>query len=122
MLYPYRRQAQFLIEEGALPEQVDKVIYDFGLPMGPFALSDLAGIDVGWRVQQHQTANQPKGLRYPEIAGRLYEMGRYGQKTQKGWFHYNEGSRIPIPDPEVEELIVRTSKELEIERREISDK
>ena len=121
MLYPYSRQAQFLIEEGAFPEQVDKVIYDFGFPMGPFALSDLAGIDVGWRVRQHREPSRPKHLRYSEIADRLYEMGRYGQKTRKGWYNYEEGSRIPMPDPEVVDLVVRTSKELEIDRREISD-
>jgi 3-hydroxyacyl-CoA dehydrogenase len=121
MLYPYSRQAQFLIEEGALPEQVDKVIYDFGFPMGPFALSDLAGIDVGWRVRQHREPSRPKDLRYSEIADRLYEMGRYGQKTRKGWYNYEEGSRIPMPDPEVVDLVVRTSRELEIDRREISD-
>ena len=121
MLYPYSRQAQFLIEEGAFPEQVDKVIYDFGFPMGPFALSDLAGIDVGWRVRQHREPSLPKHLRYSEIADRLYEMGRYGQKTRKGWYNYEEGSRIPMPDPEVVDLVVRTSKELEIDRREISD-
>ena len=121
MLYPYSRQAQFLIEEGAFPEQVDKVIYDFGFPMGPFALSDLAGIDVGWRVRQHREPSRPKHLRYSEIADRLYEMGRYGQKTRKGWYNYEEGSRIPMPDPEVVDLVVRTSRELKIDRREISD-
>ena len=121
MLYPYSRQAQFLIEEGAFPEQVDKVIYDFGFPMGPFALSDLAGIDVGWRVRQHREPSRPKHLRYSEIAARLYEMGRYGQKTRKGWYNYEEGSRIPMPDPEVVDLVVRTSRELKIDRREISD-
>ena len=121
MLYPYSRQAQFLIEEGAFPEQVDKVIYDFGFPMGPFALSDLAGIDVGWRVRQHREPSRPKHLRYSEIADRLYEMGRYGQKTRKGWYNYEEGSRIPMPEPEVVDLVVRTSRELKIDRREISD-
>ena len=121
MLYPYSRQAQFLIEEGAFPEQVDKVIYDFGFPMGPFALSDLAGIDVGWRVRQHREPSRPNHLRYSEIADRLYAMGRYGQTTSKGWYNYEEGSRIPMPDPEVVDLVVRTSRELKIDRREISD-
>ena len=121
MLYPYSRQAQFLIEEGAFPEQVDRVIQDFGFPMGPFALSDLAGIDVGWRVRQHREHSRPKHLRYSAIADRLYEMGRYGQKTSKGWYQYEEGSRIPIPDPDVVDLVLGTSKELEIDRREISD-
>ena len=121
MLYPYSRQAQFLIEEGAFPEQVDRVIQDFGFPMGPFALSDLAGIDVGWRVRQHREHSRPKHLRYSAIGDRLYEMGRYGQKTSKGWYQYEEGSRIPIPDPDVVDLVLGTSKELEIDRREISD-
>ena len=121
MLYPYAQQAQFLIEEGALPAQIDRVIYEFGFPMGPFGLGDLTGLDVGWRVRQHREPKRPKHLRYSSIADRLYDMGRYGQKTGKGWFRYQEGSRAPIPDPEVEQLIARTSEELGIERREISD-
>ena len=116
-LYAYSRQAGFLLEEGALPEQVDRVILEFGFPMGPFAVGDLAGIDVGYKIRQHRT--RPAG-RYSDIADKLYEMGRYGQKTGKGWFRYEDG-RTPIPDPEVTELIIRTSKELGIERREISD-
>jgi 3-hydroxyacyl-CoA dehydrogenase len=119
MLYPYTRQAQFLLEEGALPEQVDKVIYDFGFPMGPFAVGDLAGVDVGYKVRQHRP--RPEGVRYSGIADKLYHMDRYGQKTGKGWYRYEPGNRTPIPDPEVTELILETSKELGIERREISD-
>ena len=121
MLYPYMRQAQFLIEEGAFPEQVDRVIYDFGFPMGPFGLGDLAGLDVGWRVRQHREPMRPKDLRYSAIADTLYEMGRYGQKTGKGWYRYEEGSRTPIADAEVADLIVSTSEAQGIERREISD-
>ena len=121
MLYPYVRQAQFLIEEGAFPEQVDRVIYEFGFPMGPFGLGDLAGLDVGWRVRQHREPMRPKDLRYSAIADSLYEMGRYGQKTRGGWYRYEEGSRTPIPDAEVADLIVSTSEALGIERREISD-
>ena len=116
-LYAYTRQAGFLIEEGALPEQVDRVITDFGFPMGPFAVGDLAGIDVGYKIRQHRGI--PEG-RYSDIADKLYEMGRYGQKTGKGWFRYEDG-RTPIPDPEVTELILETSKRLGIQRREISD-
>ena len=121
MLYAYTRQAGFLLEEGALPEQVDKVLYDFGLPMGPFAMGDLAGIDVGWRVRQAQESTRPKDLRYSDIGDRIYEMDRYGQKTRAGWYRYEEGSRAPIPDPEIEKLIVSVSKELGIERRAIGD-
>lgn len=116
-LYAYSRQAGFLIEEGALPEQVDRVIYEFGFPMGPFAVGDLAGIDVGYKIRQHR--GRPEG-RYSDIADKLYEMGRYGQKTGAGWYRYEDG-RTPIPDPVVTELIVKTSEELGIERREISD-
>jgi 3-hydroxyacyl-CoA dehydrogenase len=121
MLYPYTRQAQFLLEEGALPEQVDRVIYEFGFPMGPFAVGDLAGIDVGYKVRMHREAERPKHLRHSAIADKLYEMGRYGQKTGKGWYLYEKGNRTPVPDREVTELILRTSKELGITRREISD-
>ena len=116
-LYAYSRQAGFLIEEGALPEQVDRVITDFGFPMGPFAVGDLAGIDVGYKIRQHRGI--PEG-RYSDIADKLYEMGRYGQKTGKGWFRYEDG-RTPIPDPEVTDLVLESSKRLGIERREISD-
>jgi len=121
MLYPYTRQAQFLLEEGALPEQVDRVIHDFGFPMGPFAVGDLAGIDVGYKIRMHREPTRPKHLRYSAIADELYEMGRYGQKTGAGWYKYEKGNRTPVPDPVVTDLILRTSKELGIERREISD-
>jgi len=117
-LYAYTRQAGFLIEEGALPEQVDRVVYEFGFPMGPFAVGDLAGIDVGYKIRQHRP--RPDG-RYSGIADKLYEMGRYGQKTGAGWFRYEKGKRTPIPDPVVTDLIIQESKELGIERREISD-
>ena len=121
MLYPYTRQAQFLLEEGALPEQIDRVLYEFGFPMGPFAVGDLAGIDVGYKIRQHREHLRPRDLRYSAIADKLYEMGRFGQKTGRGWYLYEAGSRAPIPDPEVTSLILAASKELGIERREISD-
>lgn len=121
MLYAYSRQANFLIEEGALPQQVDKVIYDFGFPMGPFAMSDLAGLDVGWKIRQEQEATRPKDLRYSPVADRICEMGRFGQKTSAGWYRYEEGSRTPVPDPEIEALIIGVSEELGITRREVND-
>jgi len=120
MLYQYTREASFLVEEGALPQQVDRVITDFGLPMGPFAMGDLAGLDVGWRVRKAR--GKPKDERYSGTIGdRLAEQGRYGQKTGKGHYRYEAGSRTPIPDPEVEKLIIEISRELRIERREIGD-
>jgi 3-hydroxyacyl-CoA dehydrogenase len=121
MLYAYTRQANFLLEEGALPQQVDKVIYDFGFPMGPFAMSDLAGLDVGWLVRKAQAKTRPTNLRYSPIADRICEMDRFGQKTRAGWYRYEEGSRTAIRDPEIEALIIDVSRELGIERRSISD-
>jgi 3-hydroxyacyl-CoA dehydrogenase len=121
MLYAYRRQADFLIEEGALPQQVDNALYDFGLPMGPFAMADLAGLDIGWAIRKRHTATRPKHLRYSTIADRICEMGRFGQKTGAGWYRYEEGSREPLPDPEIEKLIHEVSKKLGIARRTIDD-
>ena len=121
MLYAYRRQADFLLEEGALPAQVDKAIYDFGLPMGPYQMADLTGLDVSWRVRKAQAPTRPAHLRYSPIADRICEMGRYGQKTGAGWYRYEEGSRVPIPDPTIHDLIARVSEELGIARRAIAD-
>ena len=121
MLYAYRRQADFLLEEGALPSQIDRVIYDFGFPMGPFQMGDLAGLDVGWRIRKRQASTRPAHLRYSPIADRICELGRFGQKTGAGWYRYEAGSRAPIPDPVVEELVTSVSAELGITRRPIDD-
>ncbi len=121
MLHTYFREAQLLIQEGALPAQVDAVITRFGFAMGPFATSDLAGIDVGWRIRKEQP-KPPPGERYSgAVADRLAEMGRFGQKTNAGFYRYEAGSRTPIPDPEVEAIIQAVSKDLGIERRVIGD-
>ncbi|MCC7546414.1 MAG: enoyl-CoA hydratase/isomerase family protein [Burkholderiales bacterium] len=121
MLHGYFREAGFLLEEGALPQQVDRVIEDFGFAMGPFRVSDLAGLDVGWYIRKRQAATRPAHLRYSKVADRICEMGRFGQKTNAGWYRYAPGSRTPIPDPQIEELIVEASAEAGITRREISD-
>jgi len=121
MLHPYGRQASFLVEEGAQPEDVDRVLYDFGLAMGPFAMGDMAGLDVGWYVRKRQLENWPQGKRYSALADRICEMGRYGQKTGAGWYKYEEGSRVPQPDPVVKEIIEKNADEAGITRREISD-
>jgi 3-hydroxyacyl-CoA dehydrogenase len=118
---PFQREANFLIDEGALPRQVDKVLYDFGMPMGPFAVADLAGIDVGWRVRRSQDATRPKDLRYSPTADRVHDAGRFGQKTGKGWYRYEPGSRAPQPDPEVEAIILQSSRDQGITRRPIGD-
>jgi len=121
MLHTYFREAQLLIQEGALPAQVDAVITRFGFAMGPFATSDLAGIDVGWRIRKEQPRPPPGERDSGAVADRLAEMGRFGQKTSAGFYKYEAGSRTPIPDPEVEAIIQAVSKELGIERRVIGD-
>jgi 3-hydroxyacyl-CoA dehydrogenase len=120
MLYAYRRQADFLLEDGALPHEVDEALVAFGLPMGPYAMADLAGLDIGWAVRKRQDATRPKHLRYSTIPDRICELGRFGQKTGAGFYRYQNGSRTPIPDPEIEALIESVSEELGIERRSFS--
>ncbi len=119
MLAPYTREAQFLVEEGAKPEEVDAALYDFGMAMGPLAMGDLAGLDVGWRIRKEYQHLEDPHLRRPLVADRLCEMGRYGQKTGAGWYRYDENRR-PIPDPEVEQLIEQVAKEAGIQRRQIT--
>jgi 3-hydroxyacyl-CoA dehydrogenase len=114
MLAQRGKQSEKLLYEGALPQQVDAVVTKFGMPMGPFAMGDLAGLDIGWR------SRQDRGIKSP-IADALYEAGRHGQKTQKGYYKYEGGSRAPLPDPEVEKLIDDTLKTLGMKRREVSD-
>ena len=121
MLEGYGREAGFLLLEGATPEQIDKAIYDFGMPMGPFAMSDLAGIDVGYRVRQERKSTLPDDPRYAAIADKLHGMGRFGQKTAAGFYRYEAGNRTPISDPEVHALIEGEARRLGIERRQISD-
>jgi 3-hydroxyacyl-CoA dehydrogenase len=113
MLHQRGKESERLILEGALPQQVDRVLYDFGFPMGPFAMGDLAGLDVGWRIRK---ARGEKAL----VADRLCELGRFGQKTGAGYYRY-EGDRTPRPDPDVEKIIVDVSTELGITRRPIAD-
>src|SRR5437660_7054913 len=85
MFHPYRREAQFLVEEGATPEAVDQALYDFGMAMGPLATGDLAGLDVGWRIRKEYRHLEKPGVRQPMAEDRLCEQGRYGQKTGAGW-------------------------------------
>jgi 3-hydroxyacyl-CoA dehydrogenase len=121
MFHCYQREAQFLLEEGARVEQVDKVLYDYGMAMGPHAVGDLAGLDVGWRIRKEYKHLEPKGIRQPLVVDQICEQGRYGQKTGAGWYKYEPGSRAPIPDPEVQTLIEETAKKAGIKRRDVSD-
>lgn len=120
MFGPYRREAQFLVEEGATPAQVDKALYDFGMAMGPLATGDLAGLDVGWRIRKEYGETQDHSVRQPLIEDRLCEMGRYGQKTGGGWYKYDENRR-PQPDPEVDALIEQCRTETGIAQRRLSN-
>lgn len=120
MMFPYMREAQFLVEEGATPAQVDRALTNFGMAMGIFAVDDMGGIDLNWRVQEEYKHLRKPGLRYPLMLRKLFEMGRYGQKTGRGWYLYDE-NRKATPDPEVEALIENTAKEAGIERRQITD-
>jgi 3-hydroxyacyl-CoA dehydrogenase len=114
MLHQRGAQAEKLILEGALPHQVDKVLTDFGFPMGPFAMSDMAGLDVGWRIRKG------RGMK-SAVADRICELGRFGQKTGAGYYRYEGGDRTPIPDNEVEKIIVDVATSMGLTRRPISD-
>ncbi|RXH31874.1 3-hydroxyacyl-CoA dehydrogenase NAD-binding domain-containing protein [Bradyrhizobium zhanjiangense] len=114
MLAQRGKQSEKLLFEGALPQQVDAVVTKFGMPMGPFAMGDLAGLDIGWR------SRKDRGIK-SEIADALCEAGRFGQKTGKGYYKYEAGSRAPLPDPEVEKLIDETLARLGRKKRAVSD-
>jgi 3-hydroxyacyl-CoA dehydrogenase len=119
MFGPYRREAQFLVEEGASIPEVDQALYDFGMAMGPLATGDLAGLDVGWRIRKEYRHLEKPGVRQPFAEDRLCEMGRYGQKTGAGWYKYDE-TRRAIPDLEVAEWVRKWATEGSIPQRKIS--
>jgi len=121
MLSHYLREANFLLEEGATPQQVDRALTEFGLAMGPFAVCDLAGLDIGWEARKRLAPTRSKDVRYSCIPDRICEMGRFGQKTGRGYYRYEAGSRAPIPDPEIEALIVDCASEARIVRRQIGN-
>ena len=118
MFGPYRREAQFLVEEGATVEAVDQALYDYGMAMGPLATGDLAGLDVGWRIRKEFKDAEDKSVRQPLLEDRLCEMGRFGQKTGAGWYKYDENRR-PLHDPEVDTVIEQVRKEAGIRARQI---
>jgi 3-hydroxyacyl-CoA dehydrogenase len=116
MMFPYMYEAQFLVEDGATPQQVDEALTGFGMAMGMFAVDDMAGLDVAWRVRQELNQFSEPGARKPLVADRLCEMGRFGQKTGKGWYLYGD-DRKPQPDPEVFALIEQLAVASGIRRR-----
>lgn len=119
MFHPYVRESVFLLEEGATVEAVDSALFDFGMAMGPLAVGDLAGLDVGWRIRKEYRHLEKPGVRQAFAGDRLCEMGRYGQKTGAGWYKYDENRRA-IPDPEVTALVKKWAAEAGIPQRQIS--
>ncbi len=120
MFGPYRREAQFLVEEGASVQAVDNALYNWGMAMGPLATGDLAGLDVGWRIRKEYAHLEKPGIRQPIAEDRLCELGRYGQKRGAGWYRYDENRRATA-DPEVEQMVKQWVTEAGIEQRQISD-
>lgn len=120
MIEQYSRQAGFLLEEGATPQQVDKAVEKFGFAMGPFRMGDLAGNDIGWAIRKRRYVEKP-GMRYSKTADLLCELGRFGQKTGAGWYDYQAGKRDAIPSKLVEDMIAKHRTELGITPRKISD-
>lgn len=121
MLTGYWREAGFLLEEGATPEQIDRAMTSFGFAMGPLAMADLAGLDINWATRKRLEPTRPTHLRYSKVADRICELGRFGQKTGAGYYRYDPGSRTPISDPVVDALIDKCAKEAGIVRRAIDD-
>ena len=121
MLAQRTREAFFLLEEGALPQQVDRVLVEFGFPMGPFAMGDLAGLDIGWRNRKSRAHLRKPGVRDCDLLDQVCGLGRLGQKTGAGWYRYEAGERKPLVDPAIEQIIVEHSRRQGIERRVISD-
>jgi 3-hydroxyacyl-CoA dehydrogenase len=119
MFGPYRREAQFLVEEGADVGTVDQALVEFGNAMGPLATGDLAGLDVGWRIRKEYRHLEKPGIRQPFAEDRLCELGRYGQKTLKGWYRYDENRRASA-DPEVTAVVRKWSADTGIPQRQIS--
>lgn len=120
MIEQYSRQAGFLLDEGASPEQVDKAVEKFGFAMGPFRMGDLAGNDIGWAIRKRRAIEKP-GMKYSASADRLCELGRFGQKTGKGWYDYAPGKRDAIPSQEVLDMIDAHRKAIGVTPRKISD-
>ncbi|HEX7913695.1 MAG TPA: 3-hydroxyacyl-CoA dehydrogenase NAD-binding domain-containing protein [Paraburkholderia sp.] len=120
MIEQYSRQAGFLLDEGALPEQVDRAVERFGFAMGPFRMIDMAGNDIAWAIRKRRAVENP-AFNYSKVGDLLCEIGRFGQKTGKGWYDYKPGDRKAYPSKEVNDMIVGHSEDLGIARRRISD-
>jgi 3-hydroxyacyl-CoA dehydrogenase len=120
MIEQYSRQAGFLLDEGASPQQVDQAVEKLGLAMGPFRMGDLAGNDVGWYIRKRRYIEKPN-LKYSKTADLLCELGRFGQKTGAGWYDYKPGDRTPHPSDVVAQMLSEHRKAIGITPRAISD-
>jgi 3-hydroxyacyl-CoA dehydrogenase len=120
MLEHYGKQANYLLEEGASPRQVDAAMEAFGFAMGPFRVGDLAGNDIGWNIRKRRRAQKP-GYKFSTLPDKLCEMGRFGQKTGAGWYEYPDGPRKPQPSKVVDELLAAHRREVGVTSRKIDD-
>ena len=117
----YTREAHFLVEDGALPHEVDAALKSFGYAMGIFAVHDMAGNDVGYQTRKAQMATRPTDRRWNDLILKLCDLGRFGQKSGKGWYRYESGDRSPQRDPELERFIVEESARMGIQRRPMTE-
>ena len=122
MLEGYFGEAAIMVEEGAEPEHIDRVMYEFGMAMGPLAVSDLAGLDIGWAKRKAAGNGVASDIPGSFVPNRLCEMGRYGQKTNRGYYLYEKGSRVPVPDPEVKDLAEQAARKFGIGPRDFDDR
>jgi 3-hydroxyacyl-CoA dehydrogenase len=120
MFEEYLRQAGFLLDEGALPAQVDGALEAWGMAMGPFAVMDLAGGDIAWAIRQRRAIERPERP-YSKLPDRVCELGRFGQKTGSGFYRYTAAKRGRERDPQIEALVVAHSRQVGLTRRAISD-
>ena len=120
MIEKYGQQSLFLLDEGCSPQQVDAAVQKWGMAMGPLTMGDMAGLDIGWEIRKRRYIERPNFL-YSKVGDKIAELGRYGQKTGKGWYLYEAGNRKPIPDPAVDKIIADYRKEHGIKSRQISD-
>ncbi|PKM29454.1 MAG: 3-hydroxyacyl-CoA dehydrogenase [Gammaproteobacteria bacterium HGW-Gammaproteobacteria-11] len=121
MVFQYGRESEFLLEEGGTPDQIDGVLRKFGLAMGPFAMRDLSGLDIGLAIRTRQRQTLPAEFKLPTILDKMAEAGMLGQKTGKGFYLYEKGSRAPLTNPELPAILEAASKQQGIERRQLTD-
>jgi 3-hydroxyacyl-CoA dehydrogenase len=120
MLNAYFRQMDFLLDAGALPQQIDRALESFGFVMGPYRVADLAGNDIGWSIRKRLYAEHPERP-FSRIADRICELGRFGQKSGAGWYDYKPGERAALPSEVVTQIVLEESERLGLKRRKVSD-